>query len=228
LLKTRAASRLRFRRGEEETAVRTDQPDLFLSEGRETAMKHGMYRMIDCRLAACAALLGLAAALGAQTPAAQTQPAPAPNWQPYSYSTDGFSATFPAQPELSKKDVPTDAGSFELRSYVAEDGQVALFVGVCDYGSETQGKDPDTLLQGAKNGALQSSNSHLTREKPISLGIYHGLEFEAESDAAHFYARIYMVGNTLYQSLVVYPVGQPYADTARFLDSFQLIARTAQ
>jgi hypothetical protein len=103
-----------------------------------------------------------------------------------------------------------------------------MFVGVCDYGNATAGKDPDTLLQGAKNGALQNSNSHLTRETKITLGIYHGLEFEAESDAAHFYARIYMEGSTLYQTLVVYPLGSPYPDTVRFLDSFQLIARTAQ
>jgi hypothetical protein len=37
-----------------------------------------------------------------------------------------------------------------------------------------------------------------------------------------------MVGSTLYQTLVVAPLGKPYADTARFLDSFQLIPRTAK
>jgi hypothetical protein len=37
-----------------------------------------------------------------------------------------------------------------------------------------------------------------------------------------------MVGSTLYQTLVVAPLGKPYANTTRFLDSFQLIPRTAK
>jgi hypothetical protein len=121
--------------------------------------------------------------------------------------------------------VPTQSGSFELHSYIAQDGPYALFVGVCDYGAQTNGKDPDTLLQGAKQGALANSGSHLVSENRVMLGIYHGLQFEAESDAAHFSARIYMVGDTLYQSLVVSPIGKIYPDTTRFLDSFQLIPR---
>jgi len=169
--------------------------------------------------------LWLAAACCAQTTGAQTTGAPTPDWQTYRYPADGFSASFPAQPEMSKKNVDTQAGTFELRSYIVEIGQVALFIGVCDYGAKVEGNDPDAMLQGAKNGALENSNSHLTREAKISLGVYHGLEFEAESDSAHFYARIYLVGDTLYQTLLVYPIGSPYAGATRFLDSFQLIER---
>lgn len=171
-----------------------------------------------------------AAALRVQEPAiaaAAQSPAPAPvqEWKSYSYPADGFSVLFPVEPQLSKRDVPTAKGSFELRSYIAEMEPVALFVGVCDYGSAVAGETPDTELQGAKNGALQNSKSHLVREKPVTLGIYKGLEFEAESDSAHFYARIYVVGSTLYQTLAVYPNDKPYDGTERFLDSFQLIAR---
>jgi hypothetical protein len=157
-------------------------------------------------------------------PAAAAQ---APNWQTYSYPVDGFSASFPAQPEVQKKNVDTDAGPIELRTYVGTDGDVAVMVGVCDYGNATAGKNPDDRLQGAKNGALQNASAHLLSETKTTLGSYHGLTFEAESDAAHFHMRIYMVGSLLYQMLVVVPLGKPYADTARFLDSFQLIARTA-
>ena len=166
---------------------------------------------------------GAAQAAAEQAPAAA--PVAAPEWKVYSYPSDGFTASFPSEPQLQKRDVPTAAGSFELRSYIAEMEPVAIFVGVCDYGAAAAGKDPDTMLQGAKNGALENSKSHLTREKQITLGIYKGVEFEAESDTAHFYARIYVVGETLYQTLVVYPIAQPYTDTVRFLDSFQLIAR---
>jgi hypothetical protein len=180
-------------------------------------MTGAMRRMMQCRFTVLVAVLCFAAALGAQTL----------EWKSYSYPADGFQASYPSEPELQKRDVPTDAGSFQLRSYIAQVAPVALFIGVCDYGSQVAGKDPDVLLQGAKNGALQNSNSHLVSEKKITLGVYHGVEFESESDAAHFTARIYMVGTTLYQTLVVAPIGKPFPDTVRFLDSFQLIARTA-
>jgi hypothetical protein len=176
-----------------------------------------MHRIIQYRTAVSVALLCFAVAVGAQTTA----------WQSYSYPADGFQASFPSPPELQKKDVPTEQGSFELRSYLAQVGEVAMFIGVCDYGQKVAGRDPDTLLQGSKNGALKNSNSHIVSEQKITFGVYHGLEFESESETAHFSARIYMVGTTLYQTLVVSPLGKPYADTAQFLNSFQLIARTS-
>ena len=161
----------------------------------------------------------------AAAPAQSSKATPAEEWKTYTYPEDGFSALFPVAPQQTRRDLPTSAGSIELRSYIAEMEPVALFVGVCDYGAAAQSRDPDTMLQGAKKGALDNSKSHLVREKPITLGIYKGLEFEAESDSAHFYARIYLVGTILYQTLAVYPINNPYDGTRRFLDSFQLIAR---
>jgi hypothetical protein len=187
-----------------------------------TAMIDRMHRNFKLRFAASAAALCFAIAIGA--PAQDTS---AQDWKTYSYPADGFSASFPSMPEMQKRDVPTAAGSFELRSYIVAPSDSAIFVGVCDYGAATAGKDPDTELQGAKNGALTNSKSHLVSENKITLGIYQGLEFESESDSAHFSARIYMVGTTLYQALVVSPLGKPYVGAARFLNSFQLIPRSA-
>lgn len=194
--------------------------------------------MIDRKsrtLARCIAVavlaLGIGATLGAQTPAtptAQTPPAtsvPAPEWKAYSYPADGFSATFSSTPEQQKKDVPTAAGSFELRAYLTQDGEAATFVGVCDYGTAVAGRDPDSVLDGAQQGAISNVSAHLISGSRITLGIYHGVQFEAESDTMHFSARVYLVGTTLYQTLVASPLGKPYAGTTRFLDSFQLIAR---
>jgi len=181
-------------------------------------MRHEMGRSLEGRIVVYAALLCFAT-LGLS---AQTQQ---PQWKTYSYGGDGFSASFPSEPGLQKKNVDTKAGPFELRSYVVMEDTAALFVGVCDYGDNGADTDADTRLQGAKNGALESSKSHLVSEEKITLGIYRGLKFESESDNAHFSARIYMVGTTLYQTLVVAPLGSKYADETRFLDSFQLIPR---
>ncbi|MDR3772265.1 MAG: hypothetical protein P4L26_02890 [Terracidiphilus sp.] len=189
-------------------------------------------------LAANLAVLFLAAALAAQTPStpAQNAPAPAPqpaagqkpDWMSYSYPEDGFTVSFPVPPELAKHSVPTDAGTFELRTYLGEVASSALYVGVCDYGSAVSGRDPQTVLDGAQNGALTNVKGHLVSGKKITLGIYPGLAFEAENDTMHFTAHIFLVGTTLYQTLTAAPIATPYPDTTRFLDSFQLIARAAK
>ena len=51
------------------------------------------------------------------------------------------------------------------------------------------------------------------------------MAFEAESDAAHFSARVYFVGNTMYQTLVISPKDK-VSSPDDFLGSFELIPRT--
>jgi hypothetical protein len=187
-------------------------------------MMQGIRRAIGfslvCAGLACAGLMSLTV-LSAQTPDAQT-----PNWQTYSYPSDGFSASFPAQPEQQKQNVSTAAGPFELRGYLVTVGPTALFAAICDYGSAASGRDPQTMLSGAQQGALDNTKAHLISSSKVTLGTYPGLAFEAENDSMHFSARIYMVGSSLYQTLVASPLAEPYGETTRFLDSFQLIART--
>jgi hypothetical protein len=178
---------------------------------------HGISNILPKRMILAVVLLAFAAALGAQ----------AQGWQAYSYPADGFKASFPSEPQFSKRDVPTEKGSFELRAYLAQEGQAALFVGVCDYGSAISDRTPDQVLDGAQQGAIDNVKAHLLRGKKITFGVYPGREFEAENDTMHFYARIYLVGTTLYQTLIASPLGTPYVNSTRFLDSFQLIPRVS-
>jgi hypothetical protein len=150
------------------------------------------------------------------------------NWQSFSYPNEGFSVSFPSTPTNKTQNVPTEKGSFELRAYLTEVGNTALFVGVCDYGSAINDRTPNQVLQGAKQGAAENVNAHITTEQNITLGIYPGVAFEADNDTMHFSARVYLVGTTLYQALTASPIKEPYAGTQRFLNSFQLIPRTAK
>jgi hypothetical protein len=148
----------------------------------------------------------------------------------YSYPGEGFRAIFPSEPELSKRDVPTDRGNYEVRTYIAADSTSGAYftVAITDYGKIMEGKDPDVILQGAEDGALVNSKSHLVAShKKILLGTHHGLAFESETDELHLSIRLYMVGNSLYQTLVVYPKTKKDMSAAsqRFFDSFQLIPR---
>ncbi len=174
-----------------------------------------MRMTLQRRSAVCVAVLCFAVALSAQTQ----------EWKSYSYPADGFRVSFPDVPAEGKQDVPTEAGSFELRTYLVSVSPSALYIGVCDYGDKVANKTPDAILEGAKEGALTNTKSHLLREKSIRLDGNHGVEFESATDEMHFFARIYLVGSTLYQTLVVSPPTNKFADTARFLDSFKLITR---
>ncbi len=181
--------------------------------------KPGIWETRRCA-AVCSTLLLLAA-----TAAAQPTP-----WKEYTYAPDGFTVSFPTSPIVQKKNVPTDAGPIELHEYSEQINGVSLIVTVNDYGASMSGKDADAQLEGAKNAALKNAGAHLKSEKKIALSDssgqeISGLEYEAESSAAHFTVRIYMVGSTLYQTLVAAPVSKPFTGTTEFLDSFKLIAK---
>jgi hypothetical protein len=158
--------------------------------------------------------------LGVIAPA-QTAP-----WKQFIYSDDGFQASYPSTPDLQKKTVQTSAGEFEMRSYAAQVGDTALIVAVSDFGTSVAERSPDQMLLGAKNSMLSNSASHLVSEKKITLGTNPGTQFEAENSATHFTVRMYLVGTTLYQMLIVSPINKPFDQGSRFLDSFQLVTRT--
>ncbi len=182
-------------------------------------MKQKRFGSWQICMAICVTTLCLAGLLSAQ-------PQGQPQWKTYSYPADGFSISTPSLPKLDKQNVKTDAGTFELRAYLVEDGSSALYVGVCDYGQTGAGRDPDTVLQGAKNGAITNVQAHIVSEGKISLGVYPGLSFEAENTDFHLSARIFYLGTTLYQTLIARALSEPYANADVFLNSFQLLART--
>ncbi len=152
-------------------------------------------------------------------------PSQVPDWKPFGSSNEGFHVLFPTAPETIKNTVPSGSESFELRSYVSEVGPTSLYVGVCDYGARGRAADPVTLLDGAQKGAVEHLNAHFLTEKKIELDSNPGVAFDAENDKLHFTVRMVLSGGLLYEMMVVSPLTQRYADTRRFLDSFQLIAR---
>ena len=178
-------------------------------------------------LVAVVFLLLIGTVLSAQTPAAPAQTAPPAVWATYNYSADGFSISFPAEPQVQKRNVPTVSGTLELRTYIVSPGSAALYVAVCDYGAAAVGSDPQVVLTGAKNGAINNMKAHILTEKNVTLDAYPGVRFEAESDAMHLSVRIYFVGTTLYQTLIASPLNGRYTESARFLDSFKLTKRVA-
>jgi len=175
----------------------------------------------------CAAAANCAQSPGSQPAASRPAPGQAADWKNYSFPADGFSASFPTEPVTEKRSVATDAGTFELRTYLAANDTFALYIGVCDYGDAAKGGDSDAILEGAKNGAVSNINAHLIESGKVTLGIYPGVTFEAAGEGTHLFGRIYLVGSILYQTFVALQSDRPFPDTTRFLDSFQVIPRTS-
>jgi hypothetical protein len=142
--------------------------------------------------------------------------------QPYRFPSDGFSIAFPAEPEIDPS-----AKRFKLRTFIAPDSSVGLFVGVGLSPAAASEADSDALLHEAERVALIGMVSHLVSEQRVTLGVFPGIEFEAENSKMHSSVRIYLVGSTLYQMSVVHPAGKPYTEASRFLDSFQIIPRAS-
>ncbi len=167
------------------------------------------------RHAVCATLLCLAAALVAQTE----------KWETYNYPADGFRASFPAEPTLQQNRKQAAAGTILMDSYCAQASAASLCATVIDQGPEATGLTPEALLNRAKLSVLAVPKSHELHEQEIDLDGHKGVEIETESETFHTLIRIYLVDHTLYQTIVVSPIGTPYAGAHRFLDSFKLIAR---
>jgi hypothetical protein len=167
------------------------------------------------RHAAAVVLVCFAAALTAQTQ----------KWKSYSNAEDGFRASFPSAPQVDTKSQPAGAGPIEFHSYCAQQSYTYLCVAVFVHGTQATGMDPDTLLERIKLGVLAGDKTKKLSETPIALGDHKGVALEVENDVIHTSTRIYLVGDTVYQTLVTSPVASKYAYTTQFLDSFRLISR---
>jgi hypothetical protein len=148
--------------------------------------------------------------------------AAAQEWHTYSYPADGFSINAPAQPVASMQDVSGKAGTVEMHNYLLDMGTAAFYASTSN-DAMLPNSDPEEALKGAEQGAVSNLHGRLLSEKRIALGTYPGVEMEADSDNAHFTARIYVVRSRLYLTLVVSAPGKPYPDAARFLDSFRIL-----
>ncbi|MFZ1087374.1 MAG: hypothetical protein WAN35_20615 [Terracidiphilus sp.] len=171
-----------------------------------------------------AALLAMSAVLGAQTTASPA--AQAVNWKTYSYPALGLRVAFPAEPKLDEEKQGSALGNIVFTSYCAQVGNAYLCAAVIDQGPEATGLTPEALMDRMMMGIEFVANTKTLNEKKIELDGHGGEEVETISDKVRITTRVYLVDNTLYQTMVTVPVTEKYADTARFLDSFRLIRRS--
>lgn len=145
------------------------------------------------------------------------------NWTIHSFPADGFSISLPADPQIQTE--PGRPGSsIQLRLFIVDLGQDQLIVGAVQLTAAAASKDPESILQAAKNNGIAKSKTRLVSEKKITLNGEPGLEIEVENETDHTRSRLYVVGPVLYIVTASYPIGKPFDHSSEFLDSFRLIA----
>lgn len=136
----------------------------------------------------------------------------------------GFSVSMPGTPTEETQSIPTEAGDIEIHMFSIESGSTAYLVGYSDYPPDViEIVDSDMLLDSARDGAV--GDGALLSEKSITLGDYPGRELTVETsdEGIMVYARVYLVGNRLYQVVVSTGDDALTEEMRGFLDSFKLL-----
>ena len=140
-------------------------------------------------------------------------------------SPDGsFKISFPGTPIDTSQNVQTDIGMIEMESYTYEKSATeAYMVALSDYPSEiVAASSPDSLLQGAKDGALSSQGATLEFEEKVTLDGNPGYFFKAKKDSFYMCYKIFLKGNRLYQILMLRDGSYPsQEDINGFIGSFE-------
>jgi hypothetical protein len=141
-----------------------------------------------------------------------------------------FSITAPGELKEELQSVDTDVGKIDIHMYTLEKSGRAYVVGYSDYPQEMINQtDPQKLLDGGRDGAMKNVSGKLIKEKKITLKENPGRELvldgtSASGQEATIMARLFLVGNRLYQVMVVTPKGaDSSSETSDFLGSFKLL-----
>lgn len=142
-------------------------------------------------------------------------------------SEDGkFAINFPAEPDVSQESVPTDVGEVQMYIFLYEESVTKAFmVTYSDFPSElVAGTDAKGLLVSSKEGQLQTLiNPIIDEESDIDINGNPGVYFKANDGSFYLVAKIFLVGNRLYQLLIMRDGSYPSEEeTKSFIDSFEL------
>lgn len=147
-------------------------------------------------------------------------------WVAYSSVEGKYRARFPSKPATETTPTPTDVGNVDLitTSIASDDGFLAT--SYADYPPELVKEDiAHKLLDGARDGMTRNMGGKVIREEEIELDGHKGRSFDMTATTQGMSiiasARLYLVGNRLYQNLVLRPASIGIDDEAKkFLDSF--------
>jgi hypothetical protein len=150
------------------------------------------------------------------------------SWKEFRSQAGRFSVRLPGTPKEDKQAIDTAVGKIDMFLFVYEvSNDVAYLIMYNDYPEDVVAKaDKTTMLDGARDGAVENVKGKLRSEKNVSISGSPGREIVVDtSDAplSTIKSRMYLVKNRLYQVMAVVPKGKETSkDVDKFLDSFKL------
>lgn len=153
-------------------------------------------------------------------------------WKQFVSKDGKFTVSIPGQPieEVQSFTLPKspnmiiNAHMYTL-DQLKEKGVIYMF-SYSDYPQENvSNTDPETLLNGARDGAVIKSKGTLLFEKPIAKGRLKGRELKVKIEENMIIrGRIYIFKNRLYQTMAISKDDKKsFRSIKRYLDSFNLI-----
>jgi hypothetical protein len=162
-----------------------------------------------------AAGLAVAGCPGAETPV--------DSWVGHTDATGKYTCKFPETPRSKVETQQTAGGPLQSHSSYVEDRRRAYMVMWADMPAGGVGDHNRTeVLDGAVEGAVRGGKATLESSSAILVAGNEGREYRANAtDGTKFHARVFLVGDRMYQMIVVY--GERFAPAAEFFfNSFQL------
>lgn len=126
------------------------------------------------------------------------------SWHPYASRPGRFTIEFPGTPTVQAPNpVQTAVGRVDINSVDLDLPNVGYFAATYTDYPPNSVSNPDTVLEGAKNGAIANVHGTLLEEKKIAVQGNKGLDLKVSSGAHTIFQRLVVVQNRLYQIVVV-------------------------
>lgn len=143
----------------------------------------------------------------------------APQWN--------FSANFPCQSQIGGQTLDIPTGKLVMTTFTCALDKAAFFVAINDYPDGMMKPEVlDNAYSGGINGLATSIKGTIRSVTTYTLGGTTGREgfVEVASENTVYRARMFIVGNRLFQIMYLGPTGSEASETAtKFLDSLVLL-----
>jgi hypothetical protein len=144
-------------------------------------------------------------------------------------SEDGITVEMPGKPNKQSQDVPTGTGKASGQMFTLDKGSEAYILAYHEFPQAMTNLniDPQVLLKGASDGAVQNIDGNVVSQRDITNGSYPGKEIvgsgSKEGKEIEFTIRLYWAKPRLVQTLYLAEKGKTNQKNAtKFLDSLKI------
>jgi len=142
-----------------------------------------------------------------------------------SHDKPGFSAKFPSEPKKETQHISQSGLNADLTIYKSDLGTSHYTVSYVTYPNTVDVSNPQNNLNGAVNGALQSSgieHARVVKQTSTTVSGSPGMEVEASADNGYLFLEAILKDHTLFQVLTANDRNAPPASAQPFIDSVTL------